>query len=207
MLDSHTKVRLGDVQKKGSLYVSRAAQRSRFAGEGYLEDLFRRLGFRILRPEDVPLEEQLRAYAGAEAVVFAEGSALHGPQLMGRVLGDVKVLSRRPGSGLARWSLEPRSRSLSYVDAVRGQLQCLLIGERTWPFAGLTLLDPEKLAVELPIGDAWDAATFDEAVEADIEKWLKEQQERPPEWAVFSREVAAESLRTAGLSHLERALS
>jgi hypothetical protein len=206
MLDAHTTIRLGDVRKEGSLYVSRAGQRARFAGEAYLEDALRSVGFRVLRPEDVPLEEQLRAYAGAETVVFAEGSAVHGPQLMGRALGDVTILTRRRRSLLAKPALKHRARSLRYVGAVLTQIQCLIIGGQTWPFAGLVLLDPEKLLLELPVGDAWDGDAFQAAVEADIEEWLKAQQQDPPSWAVFSRELAVESLRAAGMSHLERVL-
>jgi glycosyl transferase family 61 len=201
LLDAHTRSQLGEIERRGSLYVSRAGQRARFAGEAYLESMLEEVGFRVLRPEAVPLEEQLRAYASAESIVFAEGSALHGPQLMGRALGDVTVLVRRAGLSLARQALTVRARSLRYVDALRGSLQCVLIGGKAWPFAGLAILDPEKLLAALPIAGAWQQDVFAAAVDSDVEEWLETERASPRTGrGVFSPELAAESLRAAGLA-------
>ena len=71
----------------------------RIAGEPYLEDVLRRSWVRVLRPETVPLAEQLRNYRAATDIVFAEGSALHALQLLGRVDADVAVLGAASGEG------------------------------------------------------------------------------------------------------------
>jgi hypothetical protein len=202
LLDAHTRSRLGEVERSGSLYVSRADQPARFAGETYLERVLEEVGFRVLRPETVSIEEQLRAYAGAESIVFAEGSAIHGAQLMGRALGDVTVLVRRTGSSeLTRPALEPRARSLRYVEAIRGLVHDRDIGGHPADYYGLSILDPEQLLAKLPIDHAWDQKAFDAALDADVVEWL-ERERASLRWAVpGSPELVTESLRAAGLNH------
>ena len=110
-LDRLAATRLGSrTPEDGVLYVSRAGMEARFAGESYLEEVLRATGVRVLRPERLPLPEQLRMYRDAAQVVYAEGSALHSLQLLGRVDADVAVLERRPGTRLAQDNLRPRVR-------------------------------------------------------------------------------------------------
>jgi hypothetical protein len=205
--DEHTASRLGDVKRRGSLYISRAGMAARFAGEAYLETVLQKVGFRVLRPETVSLGHQLRAYAGAESIVFAEGSALHGAQLMGRSLGDVTVLARRTGKNLAQAALKPRARSLCYVDAVRSLMHGLDIGTEPAEYFGLSILDPERLLAALPIAHLWDQKAFEAARDTDVQEWL-EIERASPRWAVpGSPELVTESLRAAGLDHMLRALA
>jgi hypothetical protein len=199
LLDANSAARLGEIERSGSLYVSRAGQMARFAGEEYLESVLERAGFRVLRPETVSIEEQLRAYAGAESIVFAEGSAIHGVQLMGRALGDVTVLTRRAGMKLVESALKARARSLRYVDAVRGLVHGRDTGGEPAGYYGLSILDPELLLAELPIGHAWNQKAFEAARDADVKQWL-EAERASPRWAVSgSPELVTESLRAAGL--------
>jgi hypothetical protein len=202
LLDAHTESRLGAIQKSGSLYVSRAGQRVRFAAESYLERALEKSGFGVLRPETIPLDEQLRAYAMADRVVFTAGSAVHGTHLMGRALGDVTILMRRSGAHIGRPRLEPRSRSLRYVDAAKGVVQEAGLLGNPDSDRGLSIVDPDRLLAALPIADAWDADEFDAAVEADVQEWL-ERQRRSARWAEpESGELMRERLREAGLGHL-----
>lgn len=69
------------------VYVSRSALTTKgcHAGETYLCSVLQQLGVSVIWPEAMPLREQLQRYAGAEKLVFAEGSALHGRQLLGRL--------------------------------------------------------------------------------------------------------------------------
>jgi hypothetical protein len=200
--DRHTASRLGEVERRGSLYVSRADLHARFAGETYLEGVLEGAGFEVLRPETVPLEKQLRAYAGAETIVFAEGSALHGTQLLGRSLGDVTVLTRRAGLHLAHTSLGPRAQSLRYVDAVKSLVHGLDTGGAPADYFGLSVLDPERLLAALPIRAVWDQEAFEVERDADVETWL-EAERASQRWEVpGSRELIVETLHTAGLHHL-----
>lgn len=199
MLDRNMVLRLGEIERSGSLYVSRAGRPAHFAGEAYLESVLEGAGYRVLRPETASLEEQLRAYASAESLVFAEGSAVHGTQLLGRALGDVTVLTRRPGMKLAQAAMSPRARSVRYVDAVRGLVHGRDINGHPARYFGLSILDPELLMEALPIGNGWDRTAFDAARDADVGKWL-EWEQASPRWAVSgSPELVTETLRAAGL--------
>jgi hypothetical protein len=201
LLDANTRSRLGEVERDGSLYVSRANQLGHFAGEAYIEKVFKDVGFRVLRPETVSIKEQLRAYTSAESIVFAEGSALHGLQLIGRVGANVTVLNRRAGLKVAEPLIRPRAGSLRYIDAVRGLLHSLDLGGKPATYYGVTILDPQRLLTELPIGTAWDENAFNQQVEMDIQEWL-DKEGASPRWKVpGSPEFVAENIRAAGLDH------
>lgn len=181
--------------------MSRAKQHARFAGEAYLESALEEAGFRILRPETVPIEEQLRAYASAESIVFAEGAALHTPQLMGRALGDVTVLLRRLWGGyvMAEATLRPRCRSLRSVEVSRGLVHGMHMGSQPWPEAGLGILDVEKLLAALPLEGVWDQEAFDRETKSDVEEWL-EIERKSPRWSLPGAvQLVEETLRAAGL--------
>ena len=80
------------------VYVSRSALPGGggFLGERVVEQALEAAGFIIARPETMPLLEQMRLYHGAEIVVFPEGSACHGVELLGpRCLGTAVLLARR----------------------------------------------------------------------------------------------------------------
>jgi hypothetical protein len=98
------------------VYVSRGAVEpgGNILGEAYLESLLEEMGFSIFHPEKHPLPFQLQVYAGAETLIFCEGSAVHGAALLGReMMGDVSVLVRRPNAGgLFRNTLLGRCRGL-----------------------------------------------------------------------------------------------
>lgn len=71
------------------VYVSRngylAMGKGGTAGEAALTDALSRAGVAVLDPARTTLGTQMALYAGAKLFVFAEGSAIHGRQLLGRV--------------------------------------------------------------------------------------------------------------------------
>ena len=80
------------------VYVSRSGLPGGggFLGERYVERALEAAGFFVARPESMPLIEQMRLYQGAEIVVFPEGSACHGVELLGpRAFGTAVLLARR----------------------------------------------------------------------------------------------------------------
>lgn len=105
------------------LYVQRVGQLAKgngsIAGEGALVAALKRAGVAVLDPEKECLRQQMALYAGARLLIFAEGSALHGRQLLGRLDQRILVLRRRPRSEMARPQLTPRCRSLEYASAIR----------------------------------------------------------------------------------------
>lgn len=83
-------------------------------GERYLEGLLAEEGFLIFHPQEFPLSVQMDVYRKAQALVFSEGSACHGVELLGAgMLGRTFVLIRRPEmrDGLAS-ILQPRSQQI-----------------------------------------------------------------------------------------------
>lgn len=66
-------------------------------GESYIEELLRAEGFFILHPQEQPLSVQMDVYRKARVLVFSEGSACHGTELLGRsAMEETHVLLRRP---------------------------------------------------------------------------------------------------------------
>jgi len=82
------------------IYVSRSPYLSRgsYAGERYVEQMLAEDGYYILRPEAMPLAEQLHYYRQAKQIVFAEGSAIHTTELLGTFEAEVAVILRRRNS-------------------------------------------------------------------------------------------------------------
>lgn len=104
-----------------TLYVTRAGLletgRGSQAGEDFLCARLAAAGVAILDPATAPLRHQLAAYLGAGTIVFSEGSAVHGRQMLGRLAQDLVILNRRPRFRMAESALRPRCRNLSYVEA------------------------------------------------------------------------------------------
>jgi Glycosyl transferase family 2/Glycosyltransferase 61/Methyltransferase domain len=199
--------RLGPMHGEGTLYVSRAAQHARMAGEAYLEERLRASGVTVMRPELFSLEEQLRAYAGAERLIFAQGSAVHGVQLLGRHLGHVAVIQRDPTWLTVRHCVEPRAASFRYVDASLGIVYGADVVGRPAAYRGVTVLDErillDRLAtfgVDLRAG--WESGTYETARDADVIEWVDREMATPqgevPETPVYVNE----SLDTTHLQHL-----
>ncbi|MFN3449299.1 MAG: glycosyltransferase family 61 protein [Roseococcus sp.] len=96
----HERLITGEAPEQGGyrLFVSRAglgARQSSFILEDRMEEVLRAQGWRILRPETLPLREQLAAYAGASDLLFSEGSSLHFYALVARPGQRVVILRRR----------------------------------------------------------------------------------------------------------------
>ncbi len=80
------------------VYVSRSGlgYRSGILGERVLEAALAASDFHILHAQTLPLAEQIAHYAAAKVLIFAEGSACHGVEMLGRgSLGHTILLNRR----------------------------------------------------------------------------------------------------------------
>ena len=64
-------------RRGGRLYLSRRGWRDQVAGEEYFEDHFAGRGFEVIRPEQLPLAEQLALVAGAEVLAAPLGTLSH----------------------------------------------------------------------------------------------------------------------------------
>ncbi|ETD02918.1 hypothetical protein U717_04880 [Rhodobacter capsulatus R121] len=179
---------LGSRPRLPLIYVSRAGLvttgRGGHLGESYLAGLLAQLGVTVIDPGTLPIRAQMQVYARAEALVFAEGSALHGRQLLGRLDQDIHVLRRRTGPDAWTAVLTPRCRSLRSHDVVAAHLTVsgrFRGPEHTTPrelrhlyatFYDLPALFAAFADLGVPLArhwnhDAWRAAVLDDAL-----RWL-----------------------------------
>ncbi|WP_019904539.1 glycosyltransferase 61 family protein [Methylobacterium sp. 77] len=178
-----------DADRYPLVYVSRSRLRGdnpspqsnligEIGGERYLEEALAGIGAKIVHPESLALQEQLDVYRRADRLVFAEGSALHGLQLLGRLDADIVVINRRRFKRVAAGALRPRSRSLTYIDAVRGEIYGLDATGRHDRVRAICVLDPARLTKSLSragidLRATWDSAAYERQRDADIAGWRK----------------------------------
>lgn len=165
----------------GTVFVTRAgfvaSGKGGHAGEAYLAAQLSRLGVRVIDPGQMPLRAQLGVYAGAEVLVFSEGSALHGRCLLGRVPQEIHVLRRRSGRDTARSQLQSRCRRITYVEAVADSLGAARIELRRRPHLTAALFDLEAVfglfrGLGFDLARVWDDDAYAEAVRRDIAGWM-----------------------------------
>jgi len=209
LLDANAEAQgLTGLDRQDTVFVSRAGMAQRLAGEAYLERYLARLGVTVMRPETLPLLEQLRVYARARAIVFSEGSALHALQLLGRGLGQVHVLRRRPGTSVAAAALAARCTSIQYHDV--GELLCgLNVFGQPAVAHGMTLPSADRLLAALTdagvaAGD-WDEAEFQACARADFRDWWLGERQRPLAQQPGSMERIDEGLKAMGMLPIEHA--
>ena len=205
-MDELTVRRLGTLERHGTTYVSRAGQHARMAGEAYLEQQLQEAGVTVIRPETLLLRDQARAYATAEHLIFAAGSAIHGAQLLGRSLGHVSVLQRRNDWKVARHPLEPRAQSFTYLEASLGQVHGADETGQIAAYRGLTILDEEELLEGLAgVGvrlEGWQSAAFAAARDADVIEWARRELSTPRGDVPEARAYLFQSMEATGLGHL-----
>ena len=179
MLDALTERHLGRPKRQGTVYVSRAGQAMRFAGEAEIERALVRAGVTTIRPESLPLREQLGTYAAADRLLFAEGSALHGLQLLGRGIGEVHVLRRRPAAtfDLDLSFLEPRARRVVVHRYRPTTLRIHGPTGRVRYGKAMTVLDEGRLLagfeeLGIPLRRHWSSPRYRAACESDLRQWL-----------------------------------
>ncbi|MBL1435197.1 MAG: DUF563 domain-containing protein [Rhodobacteraceae bacterium] len=197
-------------------YVSRANLAPYFgshAGALYLDDVLRKAGVNVIYPESMTLTAQLLAYKGAETLIFSEGSALHGLQLLGRGLGSVVVLNRRTveSSGPRRMAapqIRPRARHLSYLNVVESLLQFYNAEEIGLANSAISLFNTERLldefnALGIDLRPHWDEKAYIDMKERDICSWLSTGWLRHVgERGISTQQLLLDDLDKAGLGHL-----
>lgn len=205
LLDSVTERHFRTSEKRGTVYISRAGIGGKFAGEVAFEAAMKSAGVAIVRPETMPLVDQLRALASAERLIFAEGSAIHGAQLMGRALGDVIVINRRRRFKLAEAFIQPRARSLRYLDHVGGMVYGLTEAGKSAAAIGISFMDIPALLDSLEgagisIKSHWDSKAYDAEIWNDLMFWLRATARRPSSRLPLSRDTIYHTLVASGLS-------
>lgn len=177
------------------------------AGEEALTAALSRAGVVVLDPARESLKRQMELYAGAKLLVFAEGSAIHGRQLLGRVQQKILILSRRPQFELGRAMLEPRCASLEYVSPITDFAPPIKSsGGRMRPngisFYDLSILFSTFAEHGVALAEQWDTDAYETSVERDAAAWYDRVQANASIDQKKSRAVIAPAFARAGLSHL-----
>ncbi|MFC3570760.1 glycosyltransferase 61 family protein [Paracoccus simplex] len=163
-----------------ALYVPRLGELARgngaSAGETALIAALRQAGVAILDCRRESIRRQMTLYAGAKLLIFAEGSAMHGRQLLGRVDQKILVLRRRPRSTLARAHLTPRCRELEYAPVIRGFARPLRRDGNEIGPRGIAFHDADKLLAILArhgidLTPHWRPGDYRAAVRKDARAW------------------------------------
>ncbi|MBL4806190.1 MAG: glycosyltransferase family 61 protein [Rhodobacteraceae bacterium] len=162
------------------VFVSRAKlapHLDRYAGSVYLDELLKSLGAFVFYPERHTLTEQLAVYAGAENLIFAEGSAIHGLQLLGRGLGAVTILNRRKGTLVAEYNLRPRCKELQYFDIMANVFAMSSLDKLPHMHCNMATFDLDCLFAAflnsgIDLSKNWDAVKYQIAVKEDMKSWV-----------------------------------
>jgi hypothetical protein len=180
-------------------------------GERYVESLLAEAGFSVYRPEEHPLVDQMNVYRHARQLIFPEGSACHGAELLGRQLQRVALLNRRPAPkpAMFRAVLKPRARHYAEFERNR-YVGALPIGPARPPLAhaGVSVFEVDGLLEFLAAEELADLrARFDRAAYADA---ALRDFDRHVAWALAHPRTNPDDVRAAAppLQHqVEQALS
>ena len=155
MLAAYSHPRLDELCRgqpvSAKLYVSRSEIRhgGNFLGERYVQKLLAAEGFDIFHPEKWPFPAQMHRYRNAELVIFPEGSACHGTELLGaRALDSVYALMRREDHlGSINAVLRPRAGKLEILTGMPslGTVRVHPSEMRLLPELGVSTFDLERL--------------------------------------------------------------
>ena len=120
-----------------------------FLGERYLEEVLVEEGFSIFHPERHSLIDQMKVYHRAKTLIFSEGSACHGTELLGEgMLNKCIFLARRKDHiEIFGKVLKPRSQDFILAD-LSFSLGSIVGGPGNPPagHAGVSLLDFRRLS-------------------------------------------------------------
>lgn len=147
------------------------------AGESYVAARMQAQGVELMDPTAFPLRQQMERVMGAKTLIFAEGSALHGRQLLGRLPQKIHVLNRRLDHDLGRTELGARSDGIEYYKVTRRLVsmahhQGRDIHPRGLSFYDLPILFDALLQAGIDLTEGWDDVAYAKAVEKDARIWL-----------------------------------
>lgn len=212
LLDANTEAQKLASKPNKVVYVARDAMQATAeghnAGEPYLTSVLEKMGVTVIRPEAMPLRKQLEYYHGAETLIFAEGSALHGRQLLGRRDQTIVVLNRRPNMRIGLSAIQPRVDTMAYAEATKGTASVLWPNGNPWLVRAISLYDEEMLlatfdALGVPLSRHWDHSAYVAARDTAIRRWIEIRfaPNQPIDHAASARRVRQE-FTALGLEHL-----
>jgi hypothetical protein len=206
---AHAAQVLPDPPQSDIVYVSRAGFASTgrcLACEAALTDALARAGVTVIAPERLPLKAQLGHYLGAKVIVFAEGSAIHGLELLGRIKAHVVVLNRRPQRRFGVEAIGPRVHALSFVEATATLLNLPRLSRAGNYASGLSVPDMDVIArtfAAFGIDISADLPRMAAERDANLAAWMTAAlSTEPAEWRARTDAAFATRLRSVGLGHI-----
>lgn len=172
------------------LFVSRARikQGGFFLGETYIEQWLASAGFLAFHPEKFSFRDQLQAYLSAENIIFSEGSACHGAELLGAdSIGRCLVLTRRAShQEIFSRVLQPRSKEFQSHIVGRDLGTALVRTESNTPLPefSVSLIDPVVIRQSLeefgcPITERFDIEAYEHAAQGDLDAYIDHYEKNP----------------------------
>ncbi len=211
LLDQNMARNQTTIVPSGLVYVARSGLVAKgmggHLGESYLVQALTAAGVRVMDPLKHSIADQIATYAGAQTLVFSEGSAIYGRALLGRLAQDIHVLRRRPNQDLAAVHLTPRCRQLHYHGVVAHRLWSRPEGRGIRYDQNVAFYDLVPLLAlfaNLGYDLDWDQDAYRAAVLEDCVAWLENCTTTPEQLFrnIATIEMAGFSLDAAPAAHL-----
>ncbi len=150
-----------------------------FLGERYLEEVLAEEGFSIFYPERHSLVDQMSVYHRAKILIFSEGSACHGTELLGKGMIDRCLFLARRKDHVDIFSrvLKPRAKDFMLAESSFGLGSIVgKHGDAPAGHAGVSLLDVQRLTAFFRKHDVSPLLNFSmqrymEAAEEDLARY------------------------------------
>lgn len=134
----------------GKLAITRSHMMQRpLIGEDLLEAHLQAEGYRLYRPEQHSLINQLRTLYNAEKIIFADGTACHLLDLLPKIKAEIFFYGPRRKSDLARNSLAPKTDHLTIYEAIESRPALLRLGDKTISANQYLIADLNRLSNKL----------------------------------------------------------
>lgn len=166
----------GEDKRPEKVYVSRRKMTGGlFLGEGYLEEHLAAEGFTIVYPETLPIPAQMDVYRKAKVLIFVEGSACHGVELLGTLQRCYLLARRGTIQSQFRNILQPRARefAVSIGHPYIGTKYIRQTDNHPVMRLGVNLFNPDKLVTFFRDNDIarlplFDRSRYFDAAESDL---------------------------------------
>lgn len=207
LLDENTARNAFEPIPSKAVFVSRGgmpAFRGNHLGAKYFDTVLESLGVTVYYPERNPLGHQIATYAGADELIFAEGSAIHGCQILGRSFNNLSILNRRTDTRLVEKNMKPRCKNFSFIDALSHVFIFNDPNNKPMPAFAMAKFDLDKLfsdfkARGIDLASVWNMDVYNQAVEDSLMAWITATQNRPNRQGVeIDQSTLIATLRQAG---------
>lgn len=202
-LGAQVEKNLGKAEKNNNIYyISRSKiTGGELAGESYVDEFFQANGVSVVYPENLSLVEQIKLYRDAKALVFLEGSALHGLQFLGETSTSIYIINRRSGYRVMEDGFNKRFPHVGYHD-ITNLIHGLTPAGGLAKWDGISILDKDgfqQLVEALGLNfNLWRDDEFKQRELLQLKKWVERKKACPDTGYPDSIELIGQKLNEAG---------